>query len=575
MTDLTWSTACLDWEQRITEGRSLVPFDPLFPDAAEAAMTIYRDLRIVDMPGRPTIGQVCRPWVFDLPRALFGSYDQETGRRLISDYMLLVSKKNWKSGAAASIMLTALCENWRDSAEFLIVAPTVEIANNSFGPAADMVRADPEMWVEHGGFLRIQPSFRMITDTRNGSTLKVIAADSQTVGGKKASGIFIDELWLFGKRPGAEDMFREVTGGLASRKEGFVIYATTQSDEPPAGIFRQKLNYFRDVRDGKVRDPRSLGILYEYPEKMLKSEAWRDRSTWFITNPNLGASVDEEFIERKFVEADQAGGESRTGFLAKHLNVEIGLALRNDRWVGADYWEPAGAERVTKKDLLEWSDVITIGIDGGGLDDLLGFAAIGRHRETRAWLHWGHAWCHTSALERRKSEAPRYRDFERDGDLTIVSHLPEDLDQVADIVAEFDASGLLAAVGLDQIGIGGIIDALAERGIVNAEGQPPRIVGISQGYKLTGAIKTVERKLNDGTFLHGGSGLMAYAVGNARVEPRGNAVVITKQISGTAKIDPLMALFNAAALMSTNPEPRNAPSVYNDDTARPAGLLIL
>ena len=34
---------------------------------------------------------------------------------------------------------------------------------------------------------------------------------------------------------------------------------------------------------------------------------------------------------------------------------------------------------------------------------------------------------------------------------------------------------------------------------------------------------------------------------------KGNGTLVTKQASGSAKIDPLMAAFNAIALMSTNP----------------------
>jgi phage terminase large subunit-like protein len=54
---------------------------------------------------------------------------------------------------------------------------------------------------------------------------------------------------------------------------------------------------------------------------------------------------------------------------------------------------------------------------------------------------------------------------------------------------------------------------------------------------------------------------MAWAVANARVEPKGNAILVTKQASGSAKIDPLMAAFNAIALMVTKPH-SSQPSVF-------------
>ena len=70
---------------------------------------------------------------------------------------------------------------------------------------------------------------------------------------------------------------------------------------------------------------------------------------------------------------------------------------------------------------------------------------------------------------------------------------------------------------------------------------------------MTGSIKTAERKLAEGAMVHGGQPMMAWCVGNARVEVRSNAIVITKQASGTAKIDPLLAMFNAVSLMALNP----------------------
>jgi phage terminase large subunit-like protein len=547
---MEWSTACPDWAERIKAGRSIIP-PPLFPEEAERGLAVMRQLRLVDVPGSPTIEECCAPWVFELAASVFGAYDPETGRRLITEWFVCVPKKNSKSSIAAAIMMTALLLNWRQSAEFSVLAPTVEVANNAFAPARDMCseKADEDL----NALMHVQTHIKTITHRESGASLKVLAADQNTVGGKKSVGTLIDELHLFGKLPSAENMFREALGGLASRPEGFVIWLTTQSDEPPAGVFKQKLDYARDVRDGKIIDPSFVPVIFEHPPEMVTSGECLKLENMAMVNPNLGFSVDRAFLEREYKKADLAGGESFRGFMAKHANVEIGMNLRSDRWAGADFWEFAADSSLTLDSLLERCEVVVAGIDGGGLDDLLGLVLLGRCRESGRWLAWAHAWAHRIVLDRRKEIAPRLLDFQRDGDLTIVDLPGEDVREVADLLCRVRDAGLLpekAAIGVDAAGIGDIVDELLSdaRGFVMEH-----IMGISQGWRLNGAIKTVERKVAGRELLHAGQPLMAWSVSNAKAEPKGNAVSITKQMSGSAKIDPLMALFDAASLMALNP----------------------
>ncbi|MBW9058309.1 terminase large subunit [Agrobacterium pusense] len=550
-----WDTSCQDWERRIVAGESLIPFDPLFPEEADAALDVFKSLKIVDAPGSPTFGKACEEWVFDFVKAIFGAYDHETAKRNIREFFLLISKKNSKSTIAAGIMLTALIRNWRHSAELLILAPTIEIANNSYGPAADMVRADPDLT----DLLHIQDNFRTITHRVTGAKLKVVAADTDTVGGKKAAFVLVDELWIFGKRNNADAMLREATGGLVSRPEGFVIYLSTQSDAPPAGVFKAKLDYFRDVRDGKIADRKSLGVIYEFPKAMIEAESYLDPQNFYITNPNLGRSVSAEWIEEELVKEVAKDSETRNTFLAKHLNVEIGMNLRSNRWAGADFWADKADAGIDLESILERSEVVVVGIDGGGLDDLFGLTVLGRERGPRDWLSWSHAWCHKGVLERRKSIASKLNDFKRDGLLTIVDDELKDISEIVEIISDIKARGLLASVAVDPAGLGEMIEALAEIDVTQEAGN---LVGAPQGYAMMNSIKTAERKLANGTLKHAPSALMDWCVSNLKIEPTATAIRATKQNAGDAKIDPVMSLFDAVTVMSRNPE---APGAGMDD----------
>lgn len=548
MTTPSYTTACPDWEERLTNGKSIIP-EPLYPETAEHFLNIFNNLTLPDIVGTPLIRDISLNWVKRFAACIFGSLNPNTYERDIQQFFLQIPKKNGKSTIAAAVKLSMLIGNEREYADFFVVAPTKEVADNSFVPMMGMVKKNPLL----DSILEITPSIRRIRHRYTNATLKVIAADDDSVG-FKGTGVLIDEVWRFGKRRNANALFSELRGGLASRKDGFVIYLTTQSDAPPQGVFRDLLYKARQIRDGKVEDKKFLPILYEFPHKMLDDESFRQPENWGIVNPNLNVSVDLEYLKNEYQTAQNIGEDALKIFYSKHLNVEIGLALKSNRWIAADYWERQ-EKALNLDDLIRNSEVITVGIDGGGLDDLLGLAVIGRTPQGE-WLQWAKAWVTAEIIANRPSIAVVIKDLADTGDLVLVEKMGDDIAELLQIIHKIYDSNLLDTIGIDPHGIGGILDGLNSVGI-----EEDKIVGISQGWKLMTAIKTCERKLAERKLYVAQSHLMRWCVSNALVEPRANGVMITKSIS-TAKIDPLMATFNAVELMSRNPAGRGTIEEY-------------
>lgn len=548
-----WNTACPDWETRIIEGRSLVPELPLNEDEAAKALRILKRLRIPDVIGTPTIGEAAGPWLFPIVGALFGAYDPATNRRMLSELFLLVPKKNWKTGAAASVMLTALIMNRRPEAELTLVAPTKDVADRGFNHAEGSIRLDASLTK----LMHCQDHIRTITNRNTGAKLQVKAADTDIVTGLRSAYILIDETHVFANKAAAKAIFVEIRGALAARPDGFLCQITTQSKTPPVGVFATELQNARDVRDGKLKLP-LLPILYELPRKLEADGAWKDRKYWPLVNPNINRSVDEGFLERELLKAEREGIAALAMFASQHFNVEIGLGLRTDRWPGAEYWLQRADPTLSYEEVLARSEVIVVGIDGGGLDDLFGLAILGREKDTGTWLLWSHAWAHEGVLDRRKSIAQALQDFAKDGDLTIVKDIAEVEPAIVDMVREIKDKDLLGAVAADAEGpFGEFVDLLAQ---IEVTQESKQLVGVGQGIRLMRAIKTTERRLASGTMRHHGARMMAWCVGNLKIEATATALRATKANAGDAKIDPIMAVFDAVDFMITNPSPAQKPA---------------
>lgn len=544
---MEWDTSRRDWAARLKSCQSIAPDLPLVRAEADNAECIFNELRLPDVPGQPKMATAAGQWQRDLVRAIFGSYDPATSTRHVREFFCLVPKKSSKTTAGAAIMVTALLKNKRPRAEFLLIAPTLEIADLAFRQAVGMIEAD-DILVQK---FHIQEHLKRITYRPSGAFLKVKSFDPKVVTGAKPAGVLIDEMHVIAETSDADRVIGQLRGGLLPNPEAFLITITTQSERPPSGVFLAELTKARKVRDGVLKAP-IAPFLWEFPADV----DWKDPANWAMVTPNNGLSITVDRLIPDYEAAREAGEAELRRWASQHLNVEVGTALKSDGWAGAQFWHRGEGGPRSLDELIDRSEVITVGIDGGGLDDLFGFAVIGREKASKRWLVWSHALVSPEGMERRKANAAVYADFERDGDLTVVHGLPDDIEWIKDQVGVLMDSGKLAMVGCDPAGIGGAVDALAEIGVTE---DARNLCGVPQGIRLMNAAKTVERKLVDGSLKHCSSRLMAWCVGNMKVRQTSTAMMIERAASGFGKIDPAMAMLNAAHLMGLNPVVASSP----------------
>jgi len=550
--DEGWDFSCKDWEDRIMNMRPLLVTKkyPLNKHLADRAIRAFAKLKLADVIGTPALDEAGERWFRDIVRVVFGCYDEVRKIRLIKELFILVPKKNAKTTYGALLMLLVLMFNERPRGQAILAAPERKVAGIAFDAIAGAIQLDE---VLRARFI-VKEQQKIIIDRWNEAELLVMTFDPSALTGQLVFAALIDELHVMMKLAKAASALRQIRGGMLPFPEAILIFITTQSEEAPVGVFKAELNNARAVRDGLRPKAKVLPILYEFPEKVQKAKPedelnWRNPAIWDRVTPNLGKSIEIGALTELYEEASGKGDAEMKSWASQHLNVEIGVALRSDSWTGASLWEAAKYEKAASlESLLAVCEVVCAGVDGGGLDDFLSLSIVGRESGTGKWLVWTRSWLAKVAAEARKSETQRLEDFVKAGDLVVVDQMGEDVDQLVECIAKCEKAGLLEKIGLDPYGVGSIVDALLADGIGE-----DRIVGISQGWRLGGAIKTVERELATGRLVHGGQPIMAFAVGNAKTEPRGNATLITKAASGVGKIDPLMATFNAVHLIAANP----------------------
>jgi phage terminase large subunit-like protein len=191
-----WDLSCVDWEDRIRGGRSLIPELPLFADEADMGLQFYDELQLPDVPGMPKLRTASGQWFRDIVQVAFGSWDHINRVRLIPDIFAMAPKGSSKTSYSAALMIVAMLMNFRPRAEALFVGPTQAISDRAYEQAVGMIEESSDLKRR----FRPRDHLKTIEDLVIEAEMKVKTFDLKILtGAMSLIFVLVDELHVLGR----------------------------------------------------------------------------------------------------------------------------------------------------------------------------------------------------------------------------------------------------------------------------------------------------------------------------------------------------------------------------------------
>ncbi len=279
------------------------------------------------LKGKPFL---LEPWEEAIVATLFGWKRADHTRRY-REAFIFIPRKNGKSTIAAGLTLCVLYCDREGAAECYCVAGDLDQTDMVYGTAAAMVHQNKKL----DSISKVRAARKRII--YGDSFLRAIPADDKGAHGFNLHFVCGDELHVWRGR----DLKDTLHTGTGFRQQPLEVYITTAGFEL-SSIAGETYTYACKVRDGQIKDPSFLPVIYEAP----KDWDWKQEATWQKANPNYGVSVRKEYLAAECKKAIENPAYENT-FRRLHLNQ---WTEQKTRWLKMDDWR---ACKVTEERLIE------------------------------------------------------------------------------------------------------------------------------------------------------------------------------------------------------------------------------
>jgi len=449
------------------------------------------------------------PWQQKVVMNLFG-WKRPDGMRRYRESFIFVPRKNGKTPFCAGLInYVAFCDG-EPGAQIYSAAGEREQAALVFRHAAGMIHRNPILDAQS----RVYKTFKSIEYGHGATVYKALSADADTKHGLNAHLVINDELHVQPNR----DLVDTLETATASRTQPMIIHITTAGFDKNS-ICYEKYDYACKVRDGLIDNANFLPVIYE----ASIDDDWTSEETWIKANPNLGVSVELDYIKQACQEAQQIPAKENT-FKRLHLNI---WTEQDVRWISSEKWSELAGK-------VNTSVPCFAGLDMSTTTDLTAFALVFQHGEDYHVKPFFFA-PRENAIYREKKDRVPYLTWAREGHIELTEGDVVDYDHVRKRINEIGKQYHIQGIAADRWNSTQLITQLSGDGF--------EMTPFGQGFaSMSAPSKKLEELILRGAITHDDNPVMNWCISNVTVKTDAADNIKPIKDSKTKRIDGVVAM---------------------------------
>ncbi len=476
------------------------------------------------------------PWQCFIFCMIFGWVRKDNGKRRFRKADIKVPRKNAKSTKAAIIGIYMLVADGEAGAEIYCGAVGEAQAHEVFRPARLMVAKSPDFQ----RFFGVVPGARSISQHRTNSFFKPLIGKPGD--GASPSCHICDEY----HEHDSDEQVDTMRTGMGAREQPLQLIITTAGDNISGPCFIE----FEDAKkilEGIVENDEVFAILYTIDD----DDDWTSEKALIKANPNLGVSVDRDFLLSEQKNAI-LNPRKQAIFKTKHLNVWVGAL---NAYFNIEKWRSCENKNLRLEDFYGRS--CYIGLDLASKIDLAALEILFPPAGEGKYARFGKYYLPRATVQ--EASRDHYRSWEAAGRLKVTDGEIIDFDVIKEDLLELSSLFDVIEIGYDPWQATQLATDLMKEGAPVKEFRPN--VGT-----MSEPMKTLDALIRADRIEHDGDPVATWCLSNVVAKEDAKENVYPRKSREENKIDAAVAMIMALGLSLATEH--QGPSIYESQDIR-------